>query len=790
MSLPIDDTIAQYPLLNCNIASVAFEKGVITFAQLAIELHLVVSQVEEDEAGGEIITETSLMPLVVSYESLLSIKVPGRKFIQLTSPSDIIQSWAATNEMEFPEGSIETDITLITLDLEMDYINEICKEVAPAISAIRRARSSSRWSATELLPLKSYTVALASQAPTAVATMGETPVGTGVASIHHHEEEGPTNHSPIINAHPAVQSIAEDHHEDHQDEEGESQEKDRRCSPERTEDAAEPQIVEDHAAFEPVQATPSNAQIHTPDEGAIRLPRRAIRRSRTPETSSLPSSIASPRTSTASNRNSSDQKKLPRPTATRVILDESSLLRTSTRTSTRVTALIQSVKDTMLSAPTVEARKPQPLSKKKNAPVVASSSDDDDDVPLGTLVGALPFHGAKASLSSTIKFGTVGEFSATRSSGVQESENVKYDFCDLSSPSEIKVIVPQPAKSAKGRSTGSGRASGASSTRTSAGTNSSTRKSGSGSGSGDKDKPKKKVTISGDKEAPPVPIMDIQKSVPLPSDNVPDKSAFTKPSNQAAMASIPPTVSYAAALPTDDPKHNVAAATGTRHATIIERTSHVNGGVTREDMEREGDATQQPYLRRGPSRVRMPTPSLARPSMARPLERAASITTAKGVTLVSNDDADAASLKKLLDKGLGEDNLEEFMKSAVRLGRRAKQAKRQREESIVNAPTCPGDLVELARCATELLQICAEERDSRRAKYFRFFTKKVSSIMSQCEMLSQQLNSVIQTKDGLHAELQSMISTLVTDQLRWDTVERDDVEAAITSIHEKLVGPP
>jgi hypothetical protein len=781
MSLPIDDMIAQYPLINCTIADIVFEKGVVTFAQLAIELHLIFTQADEDENGDEVITETSLMPLVISYESLLSIKVPGKKFIQLSSPSDIIQSWAATNDMEFPDGTIDGDVISITLNLELDYINEIWKEVAPTISANRRARSSSRWSATELLPLKSFTVALASQAASALTV----PYESAAAVVHQSApqidimtrvpQENESVAAPVydsqrdaVGVHNAAPGAQDDHH---------------RSSP--CESVAAAQHIssqKEDGAVAPAShhATPLNALIQTPDDSAVRLPRRAMRRPETPESSSLPSSIAlSPLLTTTAASMGSHQK--PRYTATRAILEDSSLVRTSTR----VTTLKDALECANISTPTDakrykvshsgQSKDEEPSASKIANHKTSDDDDEDDDVPLGKLMGGFVSAESKAPLSSVVF--NAGKQGAARDSRsvLEESANVKYDFCDLSLPTEINVMVAVPTtmrnQDNKGKRTGSKRSSGGISNRGSSG-------NGRGSVNNSSNQSKKKVTIDTTETAEVPTVAEKQDIACVEPPCEPIASHANKRSARDSKSSASPP---AACL-------SVRSVASRR---VSDGTS-TNGGASRAENQEVSEDSHARYLRRGPSRVRMPTPSLARPSVARPLERSAIMagSAASVAALVSTDDADATSLRKLLDKGLGEDNLEEFMKSAVRLGKRAKQAKRQREESIVNATTCPGDLVELARCATELLQICAEERDNRRAKYFCFFTKKVSSVIEQCNVLSQQLGAALQTKESLQSELQSMVSTLAADQLRWDMVERDDVEAAVASIHEKLVGKP
>jgi hypothetical protein len=779
MSLPIDDMIAQYPLINCTIADIVFEKGVVTFAQLAIELHLIFTQADENENGDDVITETSLMPLVISYESLLSIKVPGKKFIQLSSPSDIIQSWAATNDMEFPEGTIDGDVISITLNLELDYINEIWKEVAPTISANRRARSSSRWSATELLPLKSFTVALASQAASALTVPHES-----AAVVHQSApqidimtrvpQENESVAAPAydsqrdaVDVHNAAPGAQGDHH---------------RSSPSENVAAAphiSSQKEDDAVAPASHHATPLNALIQTPDDSAVRLPRRAMQRPETPKSSSLPSSIAlSPLLTTTAASMGSHQK--PRYTATRAILEDSSLVRTSTR----VTTLKDALECANISTPTDAKRykvnhsgqsKDEEPSASNNANHKTSDDDEDEDVPLGKLMGGLVSAEAKAPLSSVV-FNARKQGAARDSRSVlEESANVKYDFCDLSLPTEINVMVAAPTtmrnQDNKGKRTGTKRSSGGTSNRGSSG-------NGRGSVNNSSNQSKKKVTID-TTETAEVPIVAEKNDIAcVEPPHEPIASHEKKRSARDSKSSDPPSAAC----------FSVRSAASRR---VSDGTS-TNGGASRAENQEVSEDFHARYLRRGPSRVRMPTPSLARPSVARPLERSVVMagSAASVAALVSTDDADATSLRKLLDKGLGEDNLEEFMKSAVRLGKRAKQAKRQREESIVNATTCPGDLVELARCATELLQICAEERDNRRAKYFRFFTKNVSSVIEQCNVLSQQLGAALQTKESLQSELQSMVSTLAADQLRWDMIERDDVEAAVASIHEKLVGNP
>lgn len=761
MSLPTDDTIAQYPLIHCTIADFVFERGVVTFAQLAIELHLIFTQAEESESGsGEpVVTETSLMPLVISYESLLSIKVPGKKYIQLSSPSDIIQSWASMNEMQFPEGTFDdSDVTSITLDLELEYISEIWKEVAPTISANRRARSSSRWSATELLPLKPFTVAIASQAPSAVAAVPgdaaaecvnlaaaddpkqqQQPHLAQEASIHHASHSAPSSQPGVSLCDDAVAQANGD------DE-----------SPSEVAHVPTPPQVESVAI-----ETPVNALMQTPDESAVRLPRRALRRPDTPESSSLPSSIAMspPAATTAVNKNAT------RPTPTRVLLDDSTLYRPSVRVTTLSSALETAAISTPAATRQRDALTPTGATmsscfkaKKHLVKPSAADSSDDDDVPLGALLGNA--QGAtKPSLLASLCV-NVGKKQDTTQKPLEESQTVKYDFCDLSSPHEIKAAV-SAAPPIKGKRT-SGRSSGGSS-RPSAGSRSTASTK------------RKSVTI----DEPVVTVATPNIPAPeLPSASAPAPDMPTiKPIARKKPTSEP-------CISTHGPTMNISAQpTSTVHNEPIS----LNGGAvcaTPHDEE-----SLQHINRRAPSRVRMPTPSLARPSMARPLpEKCGPVS--KGA-LVSNDDADATSLKKLLDCGLGENNLEEFMRSAVRLGKRAKQAKRQREESVMSCGgATPGDLVELARCATELLQICAEERDARRAKYFRYFTKRIAGIVDQCGELGRQLEGVTKSRDAMLSDLQLLASSLAADQLRWDAVERDDVDTAVASIHEKLVVSP
>lgn len=251
MTFEHDQCIAQYGLGECLVQNLSFEFGVVTFNELTFELTLA------DETN-----ENGYIPLVLAYEAMSGFKITDDSLLRMYAPADVVRQWAGSNGLAVDLAEEAHAVILLTMG--EDNLQELKAHVAPIIAANRRARSSSRWSATDLLPLRPITVELTSQSPPQLHD--DLPPSLSDAlpmpSTQHADDAG-------------VASQAAPHAEWPQ------------CAnPQRASDASNlnnhlvPKI-DSHAAL----------LLQTPEEEVVHLPRKG-RHCPTPGTASLPSSIS------------------------------------------------------------------------------------------------------------------------------------------------------------------------------------------------------------------------------------------------------------------------------------------------------------------------------------------------------------------------------------------------------------------------------------------------------------------------------------------------------------------
>ncbi|ESL05994.1 hypothetical protein TRSC58_06339 [Trypanosoma rangeli SC58] len=148
----VSQYIARYTLLRCIVSAAQFAGGELCFYETHAEL------VAKDAVG-----ETTT-PLQIEYDALLHFRVVRQQqLMRIELPRSIVWRWAEANgfvtELDgvegFTHGEMDKPCTLIEQLREPDMIHFL-QSVAPMVAASRRARSASRVSTTEPLPLTYY----------------------------------------------------------------------------------------------------------------------------------------------------------------------------------------------------------------------------------------------------------------------------------------------------------------------------------------------------------------------------------------------------------------------------------------------------------------------------------------------------------------------------------------------------------------------------------------------------------------------------------------------------------
>ncbi|KEG10644.1 hypothetical protein DQ04_03471040 [Trypanosoma grayi] len=160
----VSQSITRYPLLRCIVSAAEFARGELCFYESYAEL------VAQDAAG-----ETTT-PLRIDYDLLLHFRVVRQQqLMRIELPRSIVLRWAEANSFA-AELDAGEDVPAGDADRPCALIEQLCEEdmahflqcVAPMVAASRRARSASRLSATEPLPLSYYP-----PNPAAAAVAGE-----------------------------------------------------------------------------------------------------------------------------------------------------------------------------------------------------------------------------------------------------------------------------------------------------------------------------------------------------------------------------------------------------------------------------------------------------------------------------------------------------------------------------------------------------------------------------------------------------------------------------------------
>ncbi|KAF8280727.1 hypothetical protein TcBrA4_0094250 [Trypanosoma cruzi] len=148
----VSQSIARYSLLRCIVSAAQFAGGDLCFYENYAEL------VAQDAVG-----ETTT-PLRIDYDVLLHFRVVRQQqLMRIELPRLIVWRWAEANRFasELDGGEILTredmnrPCTLIE-QLNEDDMAHFLQSVAPMVAASRRARSASRVSTTEPLPLSYF----------------------------------------------------------------------------------------------------------------------------------------------------------------------------------------------------------------------------------------------------------------------------------------------------------------------------------------------------------------------------------------------------------------------------------------------------------------------------------------------------------------------------------------------------------------------------------------------------------------------------------------------------------
>ncbi|RNF25805.1 uncharacterized protein Tco025E_02060 [Trypanosoma conorhini] len=148
----VSQSIARYKLLRCIVSAAQFAGGELCFYENHAEL------VAQDAAG-----ETT-SPLWIEYDVLLHFRVVRQQqLMRIELPRSIVWRWAEANgflsELDGGESLTHAEMdkpcTLIEQLREAD-MTHFLRSVAPLVAASRRARSASRVSTTEPLPLTYY----------------------------------------------------------------------------------------------------------------------------------------------------------------------------------------------------------------------------------------------------------------------------------------------------------------------------------------------------------------------------------------------------------------------------------------------------------------------------------------------------------------------------------------------------------------------------------------------------------------------------------------------------------
>ncbi|EKF39609.1 hypothetical protein MOQ_000158 [Trypanosoma cruzi marinkellei] len=148
----ISQSIARYTLLRCIVSAAQFAGGDLCFYENYAEL------VAQDAVG-----ETTT-PLRIDYDVLLHFRVVRQQqLMRIELPRLIVWRWAEANRFasELDGGEILTredmnrPCTLIE-QLREEDMTHFLQSVAPMVAASRRARSASRISTTEPLPLSYF----------------------------------------------------------------------------------------------------------------------------------------------------------------------------------------------------------------------------------------------------------------------------------------------------------------------------------------------------------------------------------------------------------------------------------------------------------------------------------------------------------------------------------------------------------------------------------------------------------------------------------------------------------